>query len=115
MNPNVFTTTSPMGGGGSTAQVTPGEMTKFLVEQSQAEGVQVRLQTKAVGIEMDDNKVKGVKVECNGKEETLPATDVVLATGYVASGWTNAARGPARCSTSGSRPRRSRPSCARRR
>ncbi|WFC94834.1 hypothetical protein MBRA1_001470 [Malassezia brasiliensis] len=81
MNPNVFTTTSPMGGGGTTAQVTPGELTKFLVEQSQAEGVQVRLQTKAVGLVMDNNKVKGVQVESNGKEETLPATDVVLATG----------------------------------
>lgn len=114
MNPNVFTTTSPMGGGGSTAQVTPGELTKFLVEQSQAEGVQVRLQTKAVGLVMDDNKVKGVQVESNGKEETLPATDVVLATGYVAARRTNAAPGPARCSTSGSRPKPSRPSCARR-
>lgn len=81
MNPNVFTTTSPMGGGGSTAQVTPGLLTNFLVEQAQAKGVTLRVQTKAVGLDMADDKVRGVKVESNGKEETIPATDVVLATG----------------------------------
>lgn len=85
MNHSVFTSSSPMGGGGSTAQVTPGDLTQFLAEQSQASGVQLRLQTKAVGIETNENKVQGIKVESNGKEETIPATDVVVATGYVAS------------------------------
>ncbi|WFD42907.1 hypothetical protein MPSI1_001557 [Malassezia psittaci] len=81
MNPDVFTTTSPMGGSGSTAQVTPGDLTRFLVEKSQEANVSLRLQTKAEGLVMENDKVKGVKVVSNGSEEIIPATDVVIATG----------------------------------
>ncbi|WFD38896.1 uncharacterized protein MJAP1_001862 [Malassezia japonica] len=81
LNPNVYISTSPIGGGGSTAQVTPGDLTRFLADQAQEAGVQLRLATKAVGLQMDAGKVTGVKVEADGKEETIPATDVVIATG----------------------------------
>jgi len=82
LNPDVFISSGPIGGGGTTAQVTPGLLTRHLVQQAQAQGLKLRLQTKATGLELDENdKVKSVRVTSEGKEETIPATDVVLAAG----------------------------------
>ncbi|PKI83086.1 hypothetical protein MVES1_003272 [Malassezia vespertilionis] len=81
LNGNVFTSTSPIGGGGTTAQVTPGDLTRFLAAEAEARGVEIRVETKAVGLVLNDGKAKGVATVSRGKEETIPATDVVIATG----------------------------------
>ena len=82
LNQNVFLTMSLIGGGGTTAQVTPGKLTRFLVKKAQDSGVSLRVQTKAQGLSFgDDGKVNGVQIRADGREELLPATDVVLATG----------------------------------
>lgn len=78
----MFISTSPIGGGGTTAQVTPGDLTRFLVDEAVAKGVKLRVQTEARGLELDAHgKVSGVKVHTNGRDEVLPATQVVIATG----------------------------------
>ncbi|WFD32411.1 hypothetical protein MSPP1_003458 [Malassezia sp. CBS 17886] len=92
MNPGVFMSTSSIGGGGTTAQVTPGELTLFLATQAQEHGATLRLQTRATGLEQNaDGHVTGVKVTSEGKDEMIPATDVVLAagpwTGKLLSSW----------------------------
>lgn len=75
-----------MGGDGSTAQVTPAKLTQFLAEEAQKTGTTLRLQTKATGVEVGgDGKVEGVRVVSQGKEQYIPATDVVFAAGYVPS------------------------------
>lgn len=82
LNQNVFLTMSLIGGGGTTAQVTPGKLTRFLVTKAKEAGVTLRVQTKAQGLSFsDDGKINGVQIRFEGKEELLPATDVVLATG----------------------------------
>ena len=82
LNPNVFISTSLIGGGGTTAQVSPGHLTRFLVQRAKEKGVTVRVETMATGLlQNDEGVVEGVKIMVNGMEEILPATDVVLATG----------------------------------
>ena len=82
LNPDVFISTSLIGGGGSTAQVTPGPLTEFLGERAQEVGVQILLQTKATGLDLtEDGKVQGVKIQQAGEDKVLPATDVIVAAG----------------------------------
>lgn len=82
LNQQVFISSSPIGGGGSTAQVTPGELTQFLANKAKEAGVEIRLQTKAIGLDLNESsRVKGVKIQVNGEEQVLPATDVVVAAG----------------------------------
>lgn len=47
-------------------------------------GVGLRYETKLVGIETESGRIKGIKVEYNGKIEKLDASAVVLATGHSA-------------------------------
>lgn len=82
LNRDVFVSTSPIGGGGSTAQVTPGLLTNFLGEKAKEAGVSIHLQTLATGVDQTSaGKVKGVKIQSGGQESVIPATDVVIASG----------------------------------
>ncbi|WFD35046.1 hypothetical protein MCUN1_001894 [Malassezia cuniculi] len=82
LNHNVFLTSSVIGGNGSTAQVSPGHLTNWLVGEAEKGGLKVRLSTKATGVQRNDQgHVTGVAVSSGGKDEVIPATDVVIATG----------------------------------
>lgn len=81
---------SRLGGGGTTAQVTPGKLIEHLVQEAQQLGsqrdlkVDVRLGTTAKSLELDGDgsgKVSGLVVSSGEGEESIPITDVVIAAG----------------------------------
>ncbi|KAN0063756.1 hypothetical protein ACQY0O_003806 [Thecaphora frezii] len=91
LDQDIVKSTQNMGGGGTTAQVTPGKLTQHLVDRAREAGVKTLFGTRAIGLEFDDaGKVKGVRVapveagdghtDGNG-ERTIEATDLVLAAG----------------------------------
>lgn len=75
---------SNMGGGGSTAQVHPGQLTQHLVEESRKAGVSVLLNTRAIGLHLNnDRKVDQVELQNtqSGETRTLEVDDLVIAAG----------------------------------
>ena len=82
LNPNVFISSSIIGGGGSTAQVSPGDLTRWLAAEAEKGGVNISLNSKATRVERDQQgHVTGVAVSRAVGTEVVPATDVVIATG----------------------------------
>ncbi|KDN45290.1 FAD dependent oxidoreductase [Tilletiaria anomala UBC 951] len=80
----IVTSTSSMGGGGTTAQVTPKHLVQYLVEEAcKQPGVSVRLGTRATSLETTFNgAVKALTVtDSVGKEESLPIDRLVVAAG----------------------------------
>lgn len=79
------TSSSSMGGGGTTAQVTPEPLVRHLVEcAKQKSGFDMRLATRAERVLLSEaGRVEGLVVKgADGKEETLSdVTDVVVAAG----------------------------------
>ena len=55
----------------------PGQLWEITAAEVEKRGGKVLLQTRAVGIEKDGNRITGVRILRDGKEETLPA-DVVI-------------------------------------
>ena len=55
-----------------------------IVERIQELGGEVRFRTKLIDVVLTDGKVCGVRVECDGHEEEIRCTDVVLACGHSA-------------------------------
>ena len=85
LDPNIVRSSHSMGGSGTTAQVHPARLTEFLVARAKEQGVDTRFNAQVSGLEFDANKVTGVKVvdpnSPSADPETIPATDIVLATG----------------------------------
>ena len=82
LNSDVFISSSSIGGNGTTAQVSPGYLTRWLVGEAQKKGVEVRLSTKATGVRRNaEGHVTGVEVANASGTDVIPATDVVIATG----------------------------------
>lgn len=78
----MITSTSNIGGGGTTAQVTPRLLTEHLVREAEKSGAHIRLGTRATGVGKDENgALKAVKIQDADGESTIEATDIVLAAG----------------------------------
>ncbi len=59
LDSDIVRSTSNMGGGGTTAQVHPGQLTQHLVDESRKAGVEVLLNSRATGLQFKD----GQKIE----------------------------------------------------
>lgn len=72
-----------MGGGGTTAQVTPKPLVEYLCSEASSEpDVQVRLQTSATCVEANSKgNITGLKVTANGQEELIECDTVLFAAG----------------------------------
>lgn len=81
---DVVRSTSNMGGGGTTAQVHPGQLTHHLVDESRKVGVDVLFNSRATSLRFEDvRKVTGVQVKDTKSGETrmLNVDDLVIAAG----------------------------------
>ncbi|EST07106.1 FAD dependent oxidoreductase [Kalmanozyma brasiliensis GHG001] len=81
---DIVKSTSNMGGGGTTAQVHPGQLTQHLVDESRKAGVQVLFNSKATGLQFKDGqKVDKVEIRDSNSGETksIEVDDLVIAAG----------------------------------
>ena len=84
LDQDIVKSTANMGGGGTTAQVHPGQLTQHLVDESLKAGVQVLFNAQATGLsfkngnKVDKLEVKDVK---SGDSKTIDVDDLVIAAG----------------------------------
>ncbi|GAC97992.1 FAD dependent oxidoreductase [Pseudozyma hubeiensis SY62] len=84
LDQDIVRSTSNMGGGGTTAQVHPGQLTQHLVDESRRAGVEVLFNSQAIALRFDDSK-KVDKLEVqdtkSGITKTIHVDDLVIAAG----------------------------------
>lgn len=81
---DIVRSTSNMGGGGTTAQVHPGQLTRHLVDESRKAGVEVLFNSRASKLRFKDNRtVDGVEIKDTktGETRTIDVDDLVIAAG----------------------------------
>ena len=81
---SIVRSTSNMGGGGSTAQVHPGQLTQHLVDEARKAGVQVLFNSRATSLHFkDDRKVDSVEIQDtkSGETQSIDVDDLVIAAG----------------------------------
>lgn len=81
---DIVKSTSNMGGGGTTAQVHPGQLTQHLVEESRKAGVEVLFNSRATSLHFrDDRRVNAVEVKDtqSGQTRSIQVDDLVIAAG----------------------------------
>ncbi len=84
LDKEIITSTSNMGGKGSTAQVHPGLLTRHLVQESIEAGVEVLFNTRATGLRFNDQRrVTGVEITDSKTQDqqTIDADELVIAAG----------------------------------
>ncbi|SPO29968.1 related to Putative oxidoreductase C1F5.03c [Ustilago trichophora] len=84
LNNDIVRSTSNMGGGGSTAQVHPGQLTKHLVDESRKAGVEVLFNSRVTSLRFQDNRrVDGVEIKDarSGETRMIDVDDLVIAAG----------------------------------
>ncbi|KAJ9478529.1 putative oxidoreductase TDA3 [Pseudozyma hubeiensis] len=84
LDQDIVRSTSNMGGGGTTAQVHPGQLTQHLVDESRRAGVEVLFNSQATTLRFDNGK-KVEKLEVkdtkSGDTKTIDVDDLVIAAG----------------------------------
>lgn len=83
---DIVRSTSNMGGGGTTAQVHPGQLTQHLVDESRKAGVEVLFNSRASSLRfLNDRNVNGIEVKDtkSGETKMLDVDDLVIAAGLV--------------------------------
>ncbi|CDU25378.1 uncharacterized protein SPSC_05212 [Sporisorium scitamineum] len=81
---DIVRSTSNMGGGGTTAQVHPGQLTQHLVDESVKTGVQVLFNSRATSLHFkNDKSVDKLEIKDNksGDIKTIEVDDLVIAAG----------------------------------
>ncbi|KAJ1036143.1 hypothetical protein NDA18_000009 [Ustilago nuda] len=81
---DIVRSTSNMGGGGTTAQVHPGQLTQHLVDESRKAGVEVLFNSLASSLRfLNDRNVNGIQVKDtkSGETKMLDVDDLVIAAG----------------------------------
>ncbi|KAJ1036458.1 hypothetical protein NDA13_000338 [Ustilago tritici] len=81
---DIVRSTSNMGGGGTTAQVHPAQLTQHLVDESRKAGVEVLFNSRASSLRfLNDRNVNGIEVKDtkSGETKTLDVDDLVIAAG----------------------------------
>lgn len=84
LDQEIVRSTSNMGGGGTTAQVHPAQLTQHLVDESQKGGVQVMFNSRATGLHFnDDRQIDKLEITDtrSGDTRTLDVDDLVIAAG----------------------------------
>ncbi|TKY87919.1 hypothetical protein EX895_003015 [Sporisorium graminicola] len=84
LDPDIVRSTSNMGGGGSTAQVHPGQLTQHLVDESLKAGVQVLFNSRATSLHFKDGHTVDkidIKDTKSGDTKTIDVDDLVIAAG----------------------------------